>query len=143
MSAENERYERFCRGLQNTGTRLTKPRQVILRVLADAEDHPDAHDLFVRTARIDATIALSTVYRTLKLLEEHGIIQRHAFEDRRSRFENTDTAHHDHLIDVETGQVIEFHSEKIERLQAEIAAELGYDIVRHRLELYGRRRPVK
>ncbi|MGL5138373.1 MAG: Fur family transcriptional regulator, partial [Beijerinckiaceae bacterium] len=78
--------------------------------------------------------------RTLKLLEEKGAIQRHAFDDGRSRFENADSDHHDHLIDIDSGKVIEFRSEKIERLQAEIAAELGYDIIRHRLELYGRRR---
>lgn len=140
MSVEKERYERFRQGLKGAGTRLTEQRKTILRVLASAIDHPDAHELFLRAARIDPTIALSTVYRTLKLLEEHGIIQRHAFDDGRARFENTDAAHHDHLIDIETGQVIEFQSDKIERLQAEIAAELGYEIVRHRLELYGRRR---
>ncbi len=141
MSGEIERYERFRQDLKAAGIRLTEQRKVILRVLAEADDHPDAHALFLRASAIDASVSLSTVYRTLKLLEERGAIQRHAFEDGRSRFENNDVEHHDHLIDLDTGAVIEFRSEKIEKLQAEIAAELGYDIIRHKLELYGRRRP--
>lgn len=141
MMSEKERYERFRQDLKAAGIRLTEPRKVILRVLAGASDHPDAHALYTRAVAIDASVSLSTVYRTLKLLEERGAVQRHAFEDGRSRFENSDVEHHDHLIDLDTGQVVEFRSEKIERLQAEIAAELGYDIIRHKLELYGRRRP--
>lgn len=138
--SENERFERFQSDLKAAGIRLTAPRLVILRVIAAASDHPDAHALFRRAVAIDANVSLATVYRTLKLLQERGAVQRHAFEDGRSRFENSDAEHHDHLIDLDTGQVIEFRSDKIEKLQSEIAAELGYDIVRHRLELYGRRR---
>jgi Fur family ferric uptake transcriptional regulator len=140
MDAKNDRYERFRKDLRAAGIRLTEQRKVLLQVLAGAEDHPDAHALYLRAVAIDPSVSLSTVYRTLKLLEERGAIQRHAFDDGRSRFENADAEHHDHLIDLDSGAVIEFRSEKIERLQAEIAAELGYDIVRHKLELYGRRR---
>ena len=99
-----------------------------------------AIDIFRRAVREDSRISLPTVYRTLKVLEEQGAIQRHAFSDGRSRYEPAAGEHHDHLIDMDTGDVIEFHSEKIEQLQEEIARELGYEIVHHRLELYGRRR---
>jgi Fur family ferric uptake transcriptional regulator len=126
--------------LSKAGVRITRQRRVILRLLAEAGDHPDAMELYRRAVGEDATVSLTTVYRTLKLLEEKGEIHRHAFEGGPARFEPADAGHHDHLIDVETGQVIEFQSEKIEALQREIARGLGYDIVRHRLELYGRKR---
>ena len=126
--------------LKLAGLRMTQQRRLILRILAEAEDHPDAKTIFHRAFARDTTLAVSTVYRTMKLLEERGAIERHAFEDGVSRYEHADQKHHDHLIDVDTGQVIEFSSDEIERLQAKIAAELGYDLVRHRLELYGRRR---
>mgnify|MGYP001951103768 FL=1 len=113
---------------------------MILAILAEGGDHPDALALFRRAARQDPSISLSTVYRTMKVLEERGAIQRHTFEGGPARFEQADGAHHDHLIDLDTGAVIEFRSERIEKLQEEIAAELGYEIVSHRLELYGRRR---
>ena len=106
------------------------------------EDHPDAMEIYRRAIAIDPTMSLSTVYRTMKLLEGFGAIHRHAFEGGPSRFENASGEHHDHLIDIETGDVIEFKSDRIEQLQNEIARELGYDIVHHRLELYGRRRKV-
>ena len=127
--------------LKASGARITKPRRVIVRILAEKGDqHPDAMDIFRRAVREDSRISLPTVYRTLKVLEEQGAIQRHAFSDGRSRYEPAAGEHHDHLIDMDTGDVIEFHSEKIEQLQEEIARELGYEIVHHRLELYGRRR---
>lgn len=126
--------------LRKAGVRITRQRQVILKVLSEANDHPDAMELFQRAVALDASVSLTTVYRTLKLLEEKGEIHRHAFEGGPSRFEPADSAHHDHLIDLDTGKVIEFHSEKIEALQREIADELGYEIEHHRLELYGRRR---
>ena len=126
--------------LREAGVRITRQRRGLLRVLAEAEDHPDANDLHRRAHALDPGISLATVYRTLTVLEEAGAIDRHAFEGKPARFETSDRPHHDHLIDLETGDVIEFRSEKIERLQAEIAAELGYDIVHHRLELYGRKR---
>lgn len=140
MMTSNERYERFCADIKTVGLRMTGQRKLILRVLADAADHPDANELYHRAYKIDGSVSLSTVYRTLRLLEDKGAIQRHAFDEGRARFENTDTEHHDHLIDLDTHKVIEFRSEKIEQLQAEIAAALGYDIVRHKLELYCRKR---
>ena len=128
------------KALRRQGIRITRPRKVILGILSGMEDHPDALEIFRRAVAIDPAISLSTVYRTMKLLEEKGAIQRHAFEGGPSRFEQAGEEHHDHLIDIETGDVIEFHSERIEQLQDEIAKRLGYDIVHHRLELYGRKR---
>lgn len=141
MDDVKARFDRYQADLRRAGIRMTNQRRIILQVLAEADDHPDANELHRRAFTHDRTLSLSTVYRTLRLLEERGAIQRHAFDDGRSRFENADVAHHDHLIDIETGQVIEFHSERIEKLQAELARELGYEIVRHRLELYGRKLP--
>jgi Fur family ferric uptake transcriptional regulator len=126
--------------LRQAGVRITRPRQVIVSILSDSEDHPDALEIFRRAAAIDSTISLATVYRTMKLLEGLGAIHRHAFEGGPSRFEQAGGDHHDHLIDIETGDVIEFKSDKIEQLQDEIAKALGYEIVHHRLELYGRKR---
>jgi Fur family transcriptional regulator, ferric uptake regulator len=140
MTLAQKRYDRFYADLKSVGLRMTEQRKVILRVIADAADHPDANELYHRAYAIDGSVSLSTVYRTLRLLEEKGAIQRHAFDEGRARFENTDSEHHDHLIDLDTGKVIEFHSEKIEKLQAEIAAELGFEIVRHKLELYCRKK---
>ncbi|MCC5779957.1 transcriptional repressor [Nitratireductor sp. B36] len=126
--------------LRRAGVRITRPRKVILRILTETDDHPDAMEIFQRASAVDSSISLSTVYRTMKLLEEMGAIHRHAFEGGRARFEQADGDHHDHLIDIDTGDVIEFHSNRIEELQEEIARALGYDIVHHRLELYGRKR---
>jgi Fur family ferric uptake transcriptional regulator len=126
--------------LREAGVRITRPRRVILGILADMGDHPDAMEIFQRAVAIDSSISLSTVYRTMKLLEGIGAIHRHAFAGGPSRFEPAVGEHHDHLIDLDTGDVIEFQSDKIEALQNEIARELGYDIVHHRLELYGRKR---
>ena len=126
--------------LKRAGVRLTKQRRIIVSILQETEDHPDALEIFRRASAIDPSISLSTVYRTTKLLEGLGAIHRHAFEGGPSRFEQAGGEHHDHLIDLDTGDVIEFHSERIEALQAEIAERLGYDIVHHRFELYGRKR---
>jgi Fur family ferric uptake transcriptional regulator len=126
--------------LRSAGVRITRQRRAILQVLSEADDHPDAMELFQRASKVDPSVSLTTVYRTMKLLEEKGAIHRHAFEGGPSRFEHADSAHHDHLIDLDTGKVVEFRSDKIEALQREIARELGYDIVHHRLELYGRKR---
>lgn len=125
--------------LRKAGVRITRPRQIILSILTETEDHPDAVEIFRRAVAVDPSISLSTVYRTMKLLEGMGAIHRHAFDGGPSRFEQAAGGHHDHLIDMDSGDVIEFHSEKIEQLQNEIARELGYEIVHHRLELYGRR----
>lgn len=126
--------------LRDAGVRITRPRKIILKILGEHDDHPDAMAIFRRAVRLDDSISLSTVYRTMKLLEDRGAIQRHAFEGGPSRFEPADGQHHDHLIDLDTGKVIEFHSERIEQLQDEIAKSLGYEIVHHRLELYGRKK---
>jgi Fur family ferric uptake transcriptional regulator len=126
--------------LRKAGIRITRPRRIILGILSETEGHPDALEIFRRAAAIDGSISLSTVYRTMKLLEGMGAIHRHAFEGGPSRFEQAGGDHHDHLIDIETGDVIEFKSDRIEQLQNEIARSLGYDIVHHRLELYGRKR---
>ena len=128
------RIEQLC---QKNGLRLTEQRRVIARILSEAEDHPDAEELHRRAAGVDRNISLATGYRTVKLFEESGIIERHDFRDGRSRFEEVTDDHHDHLIDVRSGEVIEFVNEEIERLQVEIARKLGYKLVDHRLELYG------
>lgn len=126
--------------LREAGVRITRPRRTILAILQDGGDHPDALEIFRRSAALDPSISLSTVYRTMKLLEEKGAIHRHAFGGGPSRFEQANGAHHDHLIDLDTGTVVEFRSDRIEALQNEIAERLGYEIVFHRLELYGRKR---
>jgi Fur family transcriptional regulator, ferric uptake regulator len=118
------------------GMRMTEQRRVIARVLASSGDHPDVEELYRRCAAIDEHISISTVYRTVKLFEDAGIIERHDFRDGRARYEQMPDTHHDHLINLRTGQVIEFQSEEIERLQAEVARKLGYRLVDHRLELY-------
>lgn len=119
------------------GLRMTGQRRVIARVLSEARDHPDAEEVHRRAHLVDPNISLSTVYRTVNLLEKKGILERHAFGRGRGRFEEATRDHHDHLIDIGTGRVIEFHSAEIERLQEKIARELGYTLVGHRLELYG------
>ena len=119
------------------GLRMTEQRRVIARVLSGASDHPDAEELHRRASSVDPNISLATVYRTVKLFEDSGIIERHDFRDGRSRYEEAPQEHHDHLIDVKSGRVIEFHSEEIEKLQTEIARRLGHRLVDLRLELYG------
>lgn len=127
------------KALRNDGVRVTRQRKALLEVLAEADDHPDANDLHRRAQEIDPTVSLATVYRTLSVLENQGVIHRHAFEGGGARFEAANMPHHDHIIDTDTGDVLEFSSEKIEQLQAEIAKELGYEVVHHRLELYCRK----
>ncbi len=119
------------------GLRITDQRRVIARVLSDAQDHPDVEALHERASAIDPRISIATVYRTVRLFEEAGILDRHDFGDGRSRYEAAPEAHHDHLIDVETGRVIEFVDPELEALQRLIAEKLGYRLVDHRLELYG------
>jgi Fur family ferric uptake transcriptional regulator len=118
------------------GMRMTEQRRTIARVLADSGDHPDVEELYRRAVKIDDRISISTVYRTMKLLEDAAIIERHDFREGRARYEQAPDEHHDHLINVRTGEVIEFRSEEIEAAQAEIARRLGYKLVDHRLELY-------
>ncbi|UPK27197.1 Fur family transcriptional regulator [Bradyrhizobium sp. 195] len=119
-----------------TGMRMTEQRRVIARVLAEAIDHPDVEELYRRCVAVDDKISISTVYRTVKLFEDAGIIERHDFREGRARYEQMRDSHHDHLINLRDGKVIEFTSEEIEKLQAEIARKLGYKLVDHRLELY-------
>ncbi|MBV9882380.1 MAG: transcriptional repressor [Sphingomonadaceae bacterium] len=119
------------------GLRITEQRKVIARVLGDSEDHPDVEALHARAAAVDPGISIATVYRTVRLFEEAGILERHDFGDGRARYEAAAETHHDHLIDVETGKVIEFVDEELEELQRRIAARLGFRLVDHRMELYG------
>lgn len=128
------RIELLC---AQQGLRMTGQRRVIARVLSSAKDHPDVEEVYQRANEVDRRISLSTVYRTLKLFAEKGILERHDFGHKRGRYEEASRGHHDHLIDVETGRVIEFQNEAIEALQDRIARELGFKLVGHRLELYG------
>jgi Fur family transcriptional regulator, ferric uptake regulator len=128
-----DRIEKLC---IDKGLRMTGQRRVIARVLSESHDHPDAEELHRRAAAIDPHISIATVYRTVRLLEEAGILERHDFRDGRSRFEEMPDEHHDHLIDVQSGKVIEFHNDQIEELQRQVAEKLGYKLVDHRLELY-------
>lgn len=127
------RIERLC--IQH-GMRMTEQRRIIARVLSDADDHPDVDEVHSRATQIDKRISIATVYRTVRLLEDAGILERHDFRDGRSRYEQVSEDHHDHLIDMESGTVIEFSNEQIEKLQELVARELGYKLVDHRLELY-------
>ncbi|GHC24441.1 transcriptional repressor [Gemmobacter nanjingensis] len=140
MTDHDHRTEKLTDALRQAGVRITRQRAALLSVLADAEDHPEATELHRRAEEVVPGISLSTVYRTLTELEMQGVILRHQFEGTPARFEHTETHHHDHMIDVETGEVVEFANERIERLQAEIADAMGYEIVHHRLELYVRKK---
>jgi len=118
------------------GMRMTEQRRVIARVLEQSDDHPDVEELYRRASAVDSNISISTVYRTVKLFEDSGIIERHEFRDGRARYETLPEEHHDHLIDLRSGDVIEFRDEEIEKIQQRIAEKLGYKLVDHRLELY-------
>ncbi|EQB02689.1 Fur family transcriptional regulator [Sphingobium quisquiliarum P25] len=122
---------------QEKGLRITEQRRVIAQVLSDASDHPDVEELHKRSSAIDPGISIATVYRTVRLFEEAGILERHDFGDGRARYEAAPESHHDHLIDVETGNVIEFVDPELEQLQKQIAERLGFRLVDHRMELYG------
>ena len=140
MGSDLTKTEKMAAALRNAGIRVTRQRIALLGVLADAKDHPDAVDLHERAKAIESSVSLATVYRTLSVLEAEGVVHRHAFEGGGARVETTHEDHHDHILDVDTGEVIEFQSDKIEQLQDEIARELGYDVVHHRLELYCRKK---
>ena len=129
-----DRIEKLC---AERGMRMTEQRRVIARVLSNAEDHPDVEELYRRASAIDPHISIATVYRTVRLFEDAGILERHDFRDGRSRYEEAPEEHHDHLIDLTSGKVIEFRDEEIERLQQLVAERLGFKLVDHRLELYG------
>jgi Fur family ferric uptake transcriptional regulator len=134
MTDSTKTLEELC---AERGMRMTDQRRIIARILQDSEDHPDVEELYRRSVKVDSKISISTVYRTLKLFEDAGIIARHDFRDGRSRYETVSEEHHDHLIDLKNGVVVEFHSPEIEALQERIAREHGFKLVDHRLELYG------
>ena len=129
-----DRLEKLC---LEKGMRMTDQRRVIARVLSAADDHPDVEEVYRRATAIDSNISIATVYRTVRLFEEAGILERHDFRDGRSRYEEVPDVHHDHLIDLKSGKVFEFRNEEIEALQREVARRLGFKLVDHRLELYG------
>jgi Fur family transcriptional regulator, ferric uptake regulator len=138
-ATRESRLERLC---AERGMRMTGQRRIIARVLSEAEDHPDVEEVYRRASAQDPRISLSTVYRTVRLLENNGILERHEFGDgRRARYEPAGHGHHDHLINVKTGEVIEFRNEQIEKLQETVARELGFRLIGHRLELFGT--PIK
>lgn len=137
MSEKDESLSRIEKLCAEKGLRMTEQRRVIARVLSDAIDHPDAEELYRRAAASDPHISIATVYRTVKLFEDAGILERHDFRNGRARYEEVPDSHHDHLIDVQSGRVIEFRNDEIERLQRRVAEELGFELVDHRLELYG------
>ncbi|MDA0338527.1 MAG: Fur family transcriptional regulator [Proteobacteria bacterium] len=128
-----DRIEKLC---IDNGMRMTEQRRIIARVLSESDDHPDVEELYARSSKIDDKISIATVYRTVRLFEEAGILERHDFGNGRARYEEVPETHHDHLIDVQSGRVIEFRNEQIEKIQRAIAEELGYKLVDHRLELY-------
>jgi Fur family ferric uptake transcriptional regulator len=134
LATQISRLERLC---AEKGLRMTGQRRTIARVLSEAEDHPDVEEVYRRASAIDPRISLSTVYRTVRLFENEGILERHEFGDGRARYEPAGHGHHDHLINVKTGEVIEFRNEQIERLQESVARELGFRLIGHRLELFG------
>ena len=135
MGQENTtQLEQLC---IERGMKMTEQRRIIARVLSDADDHPDVEDLYQRSVKLDSRISIATVYRTVRLFEEAGLLDRHDFGDGRSRYEQASDDHHDHLVDVQSGAIIEFQDEEVEELQRQIAARLGYNLIGHRMELYG------
>ncbi|MBU6235699.1 MAG: transcriptional repressor [Alphaproteobacteria bacterium] len=138
MELKRETYEELSQKCVNAGVKMTDQRRTILQVLTTAMDHPSVEAVFERAKALDSSISMATVYRTLNLLDELELVSKREFNQNFSRFE-VNAAHHHHLVDVETGDVIEFQNEKLERLKIEIANELGYDLVDHTLELYGRK----
>ena len=130
----DSRIEQLC---LEKGLKMTEQRRVIAKVLSEATDHPDVELVFKRAVEVDSRISIATVYRTVKLFEEANILDKHDFGDGRARYEERAEEHHDHLIDVNSGEVIEFRNDEIEKLQRLVASELGYRLVGHRLELYG------
>ena len=119
------------------GLKLTDQRKIIARAMSDSKDHPDVDELFRRVAEADNKISIATVYRTVKLFEEEGIVAKHDFKGKKARYEELSESHHDHLIDVKTGEIVEFVDEEIEVLQKKVAEKLGYNLIDHKLELYG------
>ena len=119
------------------GVKLTEQRKIIAKVMSESNDHPDVDELYNRVSKIDSKISIATVYRTVKLFEESGIVAKHDFKGGKARYEELSESHHDHLIDIKTGEIIEFVNEEIEKLQKKVAEKYGYELVDHKLELYG------
>ena len=119
------------------GVRLTDQRKLVARIMSESDDHPDVDELHKRVSKVDSKISIATVYRTVKLFEESGIVAKHDFKGNKARYEQAPQEHHDHLIDINTGEIVEFVNEDIEKLQKQVAEQLGYKLVDHRLELYG------
>ena len=122
------------------GVKLTDQRKIIAKIMSNADDHPDVDELYKRVSKIDSKISIATVYRTVKLFEESGILAKHEFKGSKARYEELNESHHDHLIDVNTGEIIEFVNEDIEKLQKTVADKLGYQLIDHKLELYGKKK---
>ena len=133
----NETIEEKC---LTKGVKLTEQRKIIAKIMSESKDHPDVDELYKRVLNIDPKISIATVYRTVKLFEEEGIVAKHDFKGGKARYEELSESHHDHLIDINSGEIIEFVDEEIEKLQEKIAEKFGYDLVDHKLELYGRKK---
>jgi Fur family ferric uptake transcriptional regulator len=131
---------RMTQALREGGVRVTRQREALLKVLTEAQDHPDAAELHRRARTLDDSLSLATVYRTLSVLEREGVVLRLALENGGARYEVADAPHHDHIVDLDSGKITEFRSDRIEQLQREIAAELGFEIIHHRMELYCRKK---
>jgi len=136
MSNANNRTSKVEERCLKQGIKMTGQRRIIAKVLSISNDHPDVEQLLQRASKIDPKISIATIYRTMRLFEEHHIVERHEFGDGRARYEETSSAHHDHIIDLKSGKVIEFQNDEIEKLQKEIAEDRGYNLVDHKLELY-------
>ena len=121
----------------NKGVKLTDQRRIVAKVMSESDDHPDVDELYKRVSKVDAKISIATVYRTVKLFEESGILAKHEFKGGKARYEEINESHHDHLIDIKTGEIIEFVDDEIEKLQKRVAEKYGYELVDHKLELYG------
>lgn len=130
------RLEKLC---EEKGLKMTEQRRVVARVLSESTDHPDVEEVYKRATFVDQKISLATVYRTVRLFEESGVVNRHDFGEGKSRYEEVPEEHHDHLVNIQTGEIIEFKNDEIELLQKKIAEELGYELVDHRLELFGKK----
>ena len=133
----NETIEEKCLA---KGVKLTEQRKIIAKVMSSSKDHPDVDELYKRVSNIDPKISIATVYRTIKLFADEGIVTKHGFKGGKARYEELSESHHDHLIDIKTGEIIEFVDDEIEKLQKKIAEKFGYDLVDHKLELYGRKK---
>jgi len=132
-----DNIEKKCK---SRGVKLTEQRKIIAKVMSKSRDHPDVDELYKRVSEIDSKISIATVYRTVKLFEESGILAKHDFKGGKARYEEISESHHDHLIDINTGEIIEFVNEDIERLQKTVADKLGYKLIDHKLELYGKKK---